>query len=278
MAYLSLIHIHIFVLFISFLPLFHFGFVGFPFDTVKTKMQTTKTNMSMLSAIRVIQIEDGILGFYRGVAAPLFALTILNTMNFSVYAMLKTKLKVEKDITYFEPKIFLAGSAVGPVASLISTPFELVKLQMQVYKQYSSSINAAVSILHRQGILALYKGHQVNTFREMLFLGTYFTVYEHSKNIFVSSLPSVLAIPLAGGFSGSIGWFVSFPLDSIKANIQGAVITEKAKSVREIAKIILKTRGLLGLYSGILPSISRAFLVSASRFSVYECIISALKS
>ncbi len=32
---------------------------------------------------------------------------------------------------------------------------------------------------------------------------------------------SKVSIPVAGGFSGAIGWFISFPLDCIKSNIQG---------------------------------------------------------
>jgi solute carrier family 25 carnitine/acylcarnitine transporter 20/29 len=33
---------------------------------------------------------------------------------------------------------------------------------------------------------------------------------------------------------------------------------------------ILKTRGVASLYSGLAPSVFRAFLVSGSRFSAYE--------
>ena len=32
----------------------------------------------------------------------------------------------------------------------------------------------------------------------------------------------MLAVPLAGGLSGAVGWFVSYPLDCVKAQVQGA--------------------------------------------------------
>ena len=104
------------------------------------------------------------------------------------------------------------------------------------------------------------------------------TVYEHSRGGLTDILPSSLAIPLSGGISGSIGWFISFPLDCIKANIQGGDINIKSHSSFNVAKDILRTRGVAGLYSGIVPSISRAFLVSASRFSVYEFVYWMLSS
>ena len=36
---------------------------------------------------------------------------------------------------------------------------------------------------------------------------------------------------------------------------------------------ILKSRGIRGLYSGVVPSIMRAFIVSSSRFSAYEATL-----
>ena len=85
-------------------------------------------------------------------------------------------------------------------------------------------------------------------------------------------LPSSIAIPLSGGISGGIGWFISFPLDCIKANVQGRDLGKKCVPTVDVAKNIFRSRGIAGLYSGIVPSVSRAFLVSASRFSVYEFV------
>ncbi len=44
-----------------------------------------------------------------------------------------------------------------------------------------------------------------------------------------------------------------------------------------MAKTLLATKGVEGLYSGVLPSITRAFLVSASRFSVYEGALALMR-
>lgn len=219
--------------------------LGFPFDTTKTTMQLS--NMSVTKSMRTIYTESGFVGFYKGVGSPLVALTILNTINFSSYARFCSLLSVQSPIDlknkYFEWKIPLAAALVGPIASTISTPFELVKTQMQLSASKSAmssdrnvwknSFHAAVDLVKRYGVRYLYLGHSVNTLREVLFLATYFSVYEHLKYSLSSSssnnnnngwwwgsLSPLLSVPLSGGCAGACGWFVSFPLDLIKTNIQ----------------------------------------------------------
>ncbi len=262
--------------------------IGYPLDTVKTTMQSQAASVStsspssssssnMFRTFRHIYSKDGVPGFFRGVASPLLALTLLNTLNFSSYATFRAILVgeecKEKKSLSFQPMFFIAGAMAGPLASIISTPFELVKIQMQISKRYKNSIEASYQICKQNGINAVYRGHGVNTTREMVFLGTYFFVYEHSRGTLASLLPKSLAIPISGGISGAIGWFISFPLDCIKANIQGTDLSSpKTNSAVNVARNILDAKGVKGLYSGIAPSISRAFLVSASRFTVYEYV------
>jgi solute carrier family 25 carnitine/acylcarnitine transporter 20/29 len=95
-----------------------------------------------------------------------------------------------------------------------------------------------------------------------------------------------------------MGWFTSFPLDSIKSSIQGTFSVDtspvatfdKSKSIGtlsasashsnpstlSVARTMLRQRGLAGLYSGVGPSLMRAFLVSSSRFAVYEWVLREL--
>ena len=270
--------------------------LGFPLDTIKTRMQFH--GLPMTSTIQNIYKEGGYFGFYRGILSPLVALTVLNTLNFSSYAYFRSQLGLHGDLIavgsqhgkFFEAKVALAGGAAGPFAALVSTPFELVKTQMQLrlsdtsrsVEGYTNSIQTAVTIIKKHGFAALYRAHTVNTFREVLFLGTYFTVYEHLKSFQIDSMaaphssftiPRALAIPLAGGLSGAVGWFVSFPLDCIKSTLQGRSIlssSSEGDGAWAVARHLMRTKGVQGLYSGITPSILRAFIVSSSRFSVYE--------
>jgi len=278
--------------------------IGYPLDSIKTRMQAGAKGPGL---IKHIISSEGIGGFYRGVASPLLALTVLNTLNFSSYARFRSLYNVDDGLISaggFELKVAAAAATVGPLASMISTPFELVKTQMVINQKNSStsgssssrpsSIRTAYSIVRQYGIQKLYIAHGVNTTREIVFLSTYFTVYEHSKS-YISDImyhkwgwSSNASIPVAGGISGAIGWFVSFPLDCIKSNIQGIPFPVVAASSNNtpvitrpsaftVAKSLIASKGIAGLYSGVGPSIARAFLVSASRFSIYEGVLSVLR-
>jgi hypothetical protein len=196
-----------------------------PGEVLKTRMQTSSTigeKITIIRAGKMIYKENGILSFYRGIGSPLLALTLLNTLNFSTYAYYRDKLNVnEENIENgkFEYKVTIAAGLVGPLSSMISTPFELVKTQMQLdltnsksgKPMFNNSLHCTYSLINKFGLSSLYIGHCVNNLREIVFLGTYFTVYEHMKvsltkimekksyNNKKSSSKSIV-IPLAGGY------------------------------------------------------------------------------
>src|SRR5690554_191853 len=79
----------------------------------------------------------------------------------------------------------------------------------------------------------------------------YFGMYETAKDALSRLLPSAtVAIPLAGGISGASAWFFSFPLDCIKAHIQGNPLDRKRR-VLSVTKQIWSQKGFRGFYSGI---------------------------
>lgn len=260
------------------------------FISIKTRMQAQiGEKMTFKRAAQMIHSEGGVLAFYRGLASPLLSLVILNTMTFSMYASLKERSGVPKDTLVFQFKenirVAMSGAVIGPISACISTPFEFVKTQMQLNIKAASSSTEVVSrssirqayrlVQQHDGIRILFTGHGINTAREMLFISTYFTVYENLKSFFTSALQHNIAVPFAGGCSGAAGWFISFPLDCIKANIQGIRYNpgDTPPTAINVGRNLLKTRGFLGLYAGLMPSIARAFLVSSSRFSAYEITI-----
>lgn len=131
-------------------------------------------------------------------------------------------------------------------------------------------MHAVAGILMKEGVGGLYRGHAVNTSREMVFLATYFSVYEHSKTYVSAAFHKAIAVPLAGGLSGAFGWLISFPLDCVKSHIQTHSTETNRLRFNPTLLQIVRSKGVLGLYSGIVPSVLRAFIVSSSRFSAYE--------
>lgn len=179
---------------------------------------------------------------------------------------------------------FVAGAVTGFAASWFSTPFELVKTTLQLdnisQKRFKGSWDCALTRVRENGALSLFRGHVTNLWREIAFCTIYFGLYDHMKEPLSHTMSPQLAIAVSGGTSGMLAWFCSFPLDVIKSRVQTAQPGSPAylKSAISVGKELLETRGLLGFFRGVGPSILRAMFVSATRFSVYEWTSNILQS
>jgi len=256
--------------------------LGYPLDTIKVHMQSEAARRGgpggLTRAARTIWARHGLAGFYAGVTAPMFALTILNTICFTSYSFFKNSLGVRQRIAgapgEFDPRMLIAGALTGPVAAVVSTPFDLLKVQMQMYGHHN--FFKAVSHIMREGggVRALYVGGRVNMLREVVFGMTYFGTYELARDRLDRSGAVGLgyAVPLAGGLSGMMAWALSLPLDTVKSVVQAAPIKRGAhrSSEVDVMRSILAARGLTGFFRGATPSLLRAFVVSGTRFASYE--------
>jgi solute carrier family 25 carnitine/acylcarnitine transporter 20/29 len=247
--------------------------IGYPLDLVKTRMQTSGGSLSIAGVASSVVRHEGVFALYKGIAPPLISLSILNTLNFSSYSFFRDLLHAKHGWDY---RNAVAGMMGAPIGSMVSTVENLVKTQMQLdnisRQRFEGSWHCVRSLVQSHGLSVLYTGHVVNTFREMTFLGCYFLTYEGFRQGLVGShIPAKVAVPVAGGMAGALSWFVSFPLDCVRAGVQGHNLddTKRVRAWRVLSNLI-KERGVRGLYSGVTPSICRAFLVSGSRFSAYE--------
>jgi len=87
---------------------------------------------------------------------------------------------------------------------------------------------------------------------------------------------SPLAIVFAGSLSGISGWCLSFPLDVLKSNIQGTRTLPYRISIGRAIQQQYAKGGISSFYRGIGPTVARAMMVSAVRFSAFELTMRAL--
>jgi hypothetical protein len=237
-------------------------------------MQTSGVSLSIVGVASGIVRSEGISALYKGMAPPLISLSILNTLNFSSYSFFRDLYRARHGWDY---RNAVAGMTGAPIGAVVSTVENLVKTQMQLdnvsARRFGGSWHCVRSLVQSHGPSVLYTGHAINTLREMTFLGCYFYTYEGLRHGLAASahVPAQLAVPVAGGLAGALSWFVSFPLDCVRAGAQGHNLddSQRVRAWRVFVNLI-RERGVRGLYSGVTPSIARAFLVSGSRFSAYE--------
>ena len=232
--------------------------LGFPLDTVKARLQTGH-GATVGGVVRAISKEGSYgRGFYRGFASPLISMTVLNTLSFRSWNAGRELCGLPHAPPPNDPappagsatQRFVAGALVSPGVTLLSTPFELIKVQLQLdkAKRYDGAWHAARAIYAQGGVRALWLGAPVNLVREGLFLGVYFWLYEESRwHLTHAGVAPGLAVPVAGGLSGAAAWVVSFPLDSIKNNVQGQKLELLGTPQRLRTSAVAATvRGALG--------------------------------
>ncbi|KAK9237201.1 mitochondrial carrier domain-containing protein [Lipomyces kononenkoae] len=150
-------------------------FVGFPFDSIKTRMQAYRFN-SVLDCIAVTKKTEGINGFFRGVGAPMISVTIVRTLSFSIYSQCRTtytdtfnrafgegyivdpsgpvpltpeqKATPGQNLLRALPMYFMSGFTAGGFIALFSCPFEFTKLSTQIELLMARAANPAVPELN----------------------------------------------------------------------------------------------------------------------------------
>ncbi|KAI9488005.1 glycoside hydrolase superfamily [Zychaea mexicana] len=262
---------------------------GYPFDSVKTRMQTEPYG-SITACVRQTYREEGVRGFFRGVLPPLVTVSIIKSISFSVYEETKSFCKSRFP--------YLKRDELGPVMSIstLGGAFELVKIHKQLeflllqassistgatvvrenrkkqgikcnLPKATSSWHSAKEIVRLKGIRGLWSGFGLHFVRDVIGTGVYFGGYETTK--FLLSGPERTAGPmtqfLAGGVCGILCWLAVFPIDLVKSLMQKEILAQQPtyKSTMHCVRDIYKSRGPTGFYRGIAVTLLRAFPLDA---------------
>lgn len=284
--------------------------IGFPFDTVKTRMQTYKAFTSYLDCIVKTYRAEGIKGFFRGITAPLVSTAFVRSLSVSIFTGVKPYCydilygwkddNGEPDLHPFIrnfPVCFTAGAVAGCGVSIFACPFEFTKVYSQiaslaqrqaaraqspsaaVYDPHFSLAKTVRNTIKYKGPWGLYSGYKFHFLRDALGSGAYFATYESFKwasNSLINgdaALSSPISILLAGGMSGVTCWALIFPFDTAKLLIQKDIVTNILRRDQGLEPNPPKVRRLVfarHIYRGVGMSMTRSFLVNMVFFSTYE--------
>lgn len=255
--------------------------------------------------------EEGVLALYRGIVPPLVFVSVQKACSFGTYAAVNQALTSAD--TQSPGRIrgvvqqLVSGVLAGAVNAVISTPIDQIKIRMQFER--SQNLQEALSFrrswvilgsLYRTGGLPLvFRGVGLGCMKDMAGYSLYFLCYERIKRSLNSALSdplpvlrdasaardrapadhplllSPLAVFLAGGLTGCIGWSVVYPIDFLKSNIQNDS-TNCFRSSRDVLQKALDLGGWRKLYRGVGPTLARAFVTHSSVFAAYEATMAAM--
>jgi len=208
--------------------------VGHPFDLVKVRMQTGTIDSLNGSVFRIMQrtvASEGIVGLYRGVSAPLLAVSPIYAISFWGYDIGQRLVKMVRRDGNDSPVTLLESCCAGGISALPTTvimaPTERLKCLMQVQShKYSGITDCALQIYRSGGIASVYKGTVLTLARDIPGSVAWFGTYEVMKREIAKlqgvEKPTSFGIMVAGGLAGIACWGICIPPDTLKSRYQTA--------------------------------------------------------
>jgi hypothetical protein len=275
-----------------------------PFDTVNTR-QKVKRGPSMLyrsmtfTAVHILKTE-GLKGWFNGVSAAALSALPSNAIYFGTYEFIKSQ-----SFKYFGTEnekitsstILAAGALSELSASIVYTPFEVVKTRMQLGNSwlnagevsprvYTSPLHAFQTILKSEGFFGLYAGYRACILTDCTYSALQFLVYEKLKKqielrYYINDGSKIdfndTQILMIGGIAGGIASVVTNPLDIFTARImtQQKLSMEHGggmyyNGIIDCCKKMYRDEGFLSLYQGWQPRMIRFTFLAGITFSIYE--------
>jgi len=260
--------------------------VGHPLDLIKVRVQTAAPGVStsVLGMLRQTLKTEGVNGLYRGVSAPITAVTPMFAVSFWSYDMGQrvvsyvANIPDEKKNSMSVGQLVIAGGLSAFPTVLIMAPSERIKCLLQIQAndkskppKYKSMMHCATSLYAEGGIRSIYKGTVITLARDIPGSMAYFGMYEFIKRQLSSwqglDNPNELsfsAILTAGGFAGMACWGASMPMDVVKSRYQ--THSNPNVGVLEVYQGLVREEGYSALVRGMRPALIRAFPANAACF------------
>ncbi|XP_048879093.1 mitochondrial carnitine/acylcarnitine carrier protein isoform X2 [Brienomyrus brachyistius] len=233
----------------------------------------------LLLAGHPLDTIKGLLGLYKGMAAPLAGVTPMMAISFFGFSLGKQLQQPDPYTPLTHSQIYLAGMLAGTFTTVIVAPGERIKCLLQVQstagkRKYTGPVDCVIQLFKERGIRSVYKGTMLTLIRDVPSTGLYFLTYEYLKKFLTPEGRSVneLSTPqilLAGGVAGIFNWLVALPPDVLKSNFQTAT-DGQYRGLRDVLRKLIQEEGASALYKGFNAVMLRAFPANAACFLGYE--------
>lgn len=260
--------------------------IVYPLDIVKTRLQvqvkrkpndTTPTSLdhvhynSTWDAITKIVDDEGFLGLYAGIHGSLIGVASTNFAYFYWYSVVRTLYMSSKTLpkppgTLVELSL---GAVAGAVAQLFTIPVAVVTTRQQTQSKLERKglIATGQDVIHSEdGWTGLWRGLKASLVLVVNPAITY-GAYQRLKDVI---FPGKVKLQpweafLLGAMSKTLATIATQPLIVAKVGLQSkpppARNGKPFKSFIEVMKFIIDNEGLLGLFKGIAPQITKGLFV-----------------
>ncbi|KAJ6724985.1 MITOCHONDRIAL BASIC AMINO ACIDS TRANSPORTER-RELATED [Salix viminalis] len=244
---------------------------------------------------RILQTE-GVKGLYRGATSSFVGVAFESSLLFGIYSQTKQSLQGGGQSDVPRPEVIIPSAAYGgAIISFVLCPTELVKCRLQIqgtdslvpkFSRYSSPLDCALQTVKNEGVTGIFRGGSTTLLRESIGNAVFFSVYEYVRYYMHLRLKPTLSDHsnltdmgigiVTGGLSGVAFWSAVLPLDVAKTIIQTAPDKSSTRNPFAVLNSIYSRAGLKGCYTGLGPTILRAFPANAAAIVTWELSLKML--
>lgn len=196
--------------------------------------------------------------------------TTTTTSTTNTTPVILTKEQAETTLKFFHynevNSTFICGAIAGMISKTCIAPPERIKMTFQVSRDnfnYSAAIQRGYDIIHRGGVLSLWKGHSTTLLRVAPYAGLSYTFHDYTEHLFKKKLrlkqgnnSKNITLPplykfLSGAAAGFGGTILTYPLDVMRVRL--ALGSSWKDAIRQKGFFQGLSPTLLGIvpYSGI---------------------------
>lgn len=200
-------------------------------------------------------------------------------------------------------KGFAEGGLASMIAGFATHPLDLVKVRMQLQGEVASPplamalagshassgsvrrpgpLGVGLEVARSEGVQALYSGVSATLLRQAMYSSTRMGLYEFLKTQWRDETQEGSGLPLhkkvaAALVSGATGAAVGNPADLAMVRMQadGRLPVHERRNYTSVGNALLrmvKQDGVLSLWTGSAPTVTRAMLVTAAQLATYDQI------
>ena len=266
--------------------------VGYPFDTVKTRLQTGmyKGEWPIAQCVRDTLRTEGAASFYRGCSVPMAALLLKRPVEFAIFEEMQRANPLGVADGW---KGFAHGSVAGLTGAFFGCPFNVVKVRVQDYTAQKGApaltAEGSGALANRQIVRAVvrevflvehsyFRGLPVALAHTIPAASLYLGFYGRLRDALLpkddaaqrSSSYRYAAGGLAGATASSCMWAVMLPADTVRTVIQAQVGKTESVSIGGTIRTIYARQGARGFWAGLTPVVLRSLPSSFVSMGAYE--------
>ncbi|KAI8908635.1 mitochondrial carrier domain-containing protein [Powellomyces hirtus] len=224
---------------------------GYPFDSIKTRMQAFRYDNTM-ACVRSTFHAEGLAGFYRGVMPVAASISVLRSISFSLYNGGKQEISAllpegTTPLTSLMISSSISGAMAGSVVATLNSPVDFIKLQKQLERIVVTAKPTAMADMVGEAVTS------APTAAAGLGEGASAAAAAGARGIDAPAMRT----PSHGSGHGS-------------ASTSSLSAPPKIKSTTEWARHIVELKGPSGLYSGYSMHLVRDAIGTGMYFCGYE--------